>query len=67
MHLCVVSSHRAAASEFVPDPVALTRQPWRPGELCEIVDLDLDARLGERLDRAATTESVPVATVAIYS
>lgn len=63
MHLKVVSSTPAPPPEFVPDPVDLARQPWRPGELCQVVDLQLPVALRARLDRAATEQGIPVAVV----
>lgn len=63
MHLSVVSSTPAPPPEFVPDPVDLARQPWRPGELCQVVDLQLPAALRARLDRAATEQGIPVPVV----
>jgi hypothetical protein len=65
MHVSVVSSAPAPPPEFVPDPVDLARQPWRPGELCQIVDLQLPAGLRERLGRAAAEQGVPVAVVVL--
>jgi hypothetical protein len=63
MQLSVVSSTPAPPPEFVPDPVDLSRKPWRPGELCEVVDLQLTAGLRGRLDRAAAENGIPVAVV----
>lgn len=67
MHLSVVSSAPAPKPEFLPEEVDLARQPWRPGELCQVVDLDLPAGLQERLDRAATRQGIPVAVVVLAS
>jgi hypothetical protein len=63
MRLSVVSSTPAPPPEFVPEPVDLARQPWRPGELCQVVDLELPAALRERLHRAAAEQGIPVAVV----
>jgi hypothetical protein len=63
MHLSLVSSTPAPAPEFVPCPIDLTRQPWRPGELCQVVDLQLPAGLRERLDCAAAEQGIPIAVV----
>jgi predicted HicB family RNase H-like nuclease len=63
MHLSVVSSTPVPPTEFVPDTVELARQPWRPGQLCQVVDLRLPATLRARLDRAAAKQGIPVAVV----
>jgi hypothetical protein len=63
MHLKLVSSSLTGLPEFAPDPIDLARQPWRPGELCEVVDLYLGADLRERLDSAAAAQGVPIAVL----
>jgi hypothetical protein len=63
MGLSVVSSTPAPPPEFVPDPVDLVRQPWRPGELCHVIDLQVPAALRARLDRAAAEQGIPIAVV----
>jgi len=63
MSLSLVSSSPTAPPEFVPDPIDLARQPWRPGELCDVVDLHLAADLRERLELAAAAQGVPIAVV----
>jgi hypothetical protein len=65
MHLSVVSSTPVPPPEFVQVPVDLARQPWRPGELCQVVDLLLPAGLRARLDRVAAEQGVPVAIVVL--
>lgn len=63
MHLSLVSTSPPQASEFLAEPIELGRQPWRPGELCLVIDLQLPIELRERLDRAAAEQGVPVAVV----
>lgn len=67
MSLSLVSSSPAAPPEFVPDPIDLALQPWRPGELCEVIDLQLAADLRARLEFAAAAQGVPIAVVLIAS
>lgn len=67
MHLSVVSSSGPQPSDFVPVQVDLTRQPWRPAEWCQIVDLSLASDLRHRVSEAAVTQGVPVGVVVIAS
>jgi predicted HicB family RNase H-like nuclease len=65
MHLSLVSSIPPAPAEFLPEPLDLPRQPWRPGELCQIVDVELPTDLRARLDGAAADQCLPVAVVVL--
>lgn len=65
MHLNLVSTRPAPTSEFAPQPIDLVRQPWRPGELCDVVDLHLAKDLRKRLDGAAAEQGVPLAVVVL--
>jgi hypothetical protein len=65
MHLRLASFGPAPHPEFVPESVDLRRQPWRPGELCQIIDLELADDVRARLARAAKTHGSPVAVIVV--
>lgn len=58
--LLLVHNGHPPARVFEPPPFSLTRQPQRPGELCESLIIDLPPSAYERAERQAQAAGIPL-------
>jgi hypothetical protein len=59
-HLTLVPGEARAVPAFTPSPVELDQLTQRPGELADVVVVELDPLLHERLARLAAAERLPL-------
>jgi predicted HicB family RNase H-like nuclease len=67
MHLTLVPGEARAVPAFTPPPIALDQLTQRPGELADLVVVELEPLLRERLATLAATERLPLPLFAVIA
>jgi hypothetical protein len=65
IHLSLVRGEARAAPAFDPPPLALNERTQRPGELAELVAVELPAAVYERVEALATEARLPLSVWAV--
>jgi hypothetical protein len=67
VHLTLVPGEARAVPAFTPPPLELDERSQRPGELADLVVVELEPLLRERLARLAATERLPLPLFAVIA